>query len=109
MITSERATLTGMMLYLLFLFCFFIQKLSARKQDQHNTDHGRQNKIVCAKDQKTNQSASKSDQYARTVFDSIHCSTMITTNNAVIAKSIPVVSIGSTDPSSAPIAEPMIQ
>ena len=68
MITSERATLTGMMLYLLFLFCFFIQKLSARKQDQHNTDHGRQNKIVCAKDQKTNQSASKSDQYARTVF-----------------------------------------
>ena len=48
MITSERATLTGMMLYLLFLFCFFIQKLSARKQDQHNTDHGRQNKIVCA-------------------------------------------------------------
>ena len=42
-------------------------------------------------------------------FDSIHCSTMITTNNAVIAKSIPVVSIGSTDPSSAPIAEPMIQ
>ena len=36
MITSERATLTGMMLYLLFLFCFFIQKLSARKQDQHS-------------------------------------------------------------------------
>ena len=42
-------------------------------------------------------------------FDSIHCSTMITTNNAVIAKSIPVVSIGRTEPSSAPIADPMIQ
>ena len=41
-------------------------------------------------------------------FDSIHCSTMITTNKAVIAKSMPVVSIGSTEPSSAPIAEPAI-
>ena len=40
---------------------------------------------------------------------SIHCSTMITTNNAVIAKSMPSAENGSTFPSRAPMPEPMIQ
>ena len=42
-------------------------------------------------------------------FDACHCSTKITVNSVVIAKSMPVVSNGSTPPMNAPMIEPMIQ